>query len=50
MCAKTQSLTVSSSVGDSLMAPKQPNVAIRNMIKPVIISTMGGAVTLPSIK
>lgn len=42
--------TVSSSVGDSLMAPKQPSDAMRNMISPVTISTMGGASTRPSTK
>lgn len=42
--------TVSSSVGDSLMAPKQPSEAMRKMISPVTINTMGGASTRPSMK
>lgn len=42
--------TVKSRVGDSLMAPKHPKDAIRKIISPVMIRTMGGAVTLPSTK
>lgn len=32
------------------MAPKQPNEAMTNIIRPVTIKTIGGAVTFPSIK
>lgn len=38
------------SLGDSLIAPRHPNDAIKNMIVPVTIRTIGGAVTLLSIK
>jgi len=46
----SRKLTVIRSVGDSLIAPKQPSEAIRNMIRPVTMRTIGGARTRPSTK